>query len=163
MDFFNTIKKKYILEGMHLGPFFFEALKQLRDSMLISVITHNLEVSPNIKKTDLKALDDLDLSLLRKAMLLSSKSSRHLIYLETGILSVEYILIKKRIMYFHSLINSDNSSLSKQVLQGQIENPKPGDWFKMIEKDLKHINMNINPIEIANFSKEALRKKVRES
>ena len=113
--------------------------------MLISVITHNLEVCSNITNADLKALEDLDLFLLRKALLLSSKSSRHLIYLETGILSVEFILIKKRILYFHSLMNSDDSFLSKQVLLGQMKKPKAGDWFKLIEKELKKIKISSSP------------------
>ena len=152
-----------MLEGLYLGPFYFEALKQLRDSMLISVISHNLEVSSNITNADVKALEDLDLSLLRKAMSLSSKSSHHLLYLETGILSVEYILKKKRILFFHSLMNSDNSSLSKQVLLGQIRNPKSGDWYKLIQKDLKDINMKTSPDELAILSKEAVKKKIREA
>ena len=167
----QRIKKGYgivrdimqILDGLFLGPFFFEALKQLRDSMLISVITHNLEVSSNITNADLKALEDLDLSLLKKALLLSSKTSHHLIYLETGILSVEYILIKKRILYYHSLMNSDNSSVSKEVLLGQIKKPKTGDWYKLIEKDLKKIHIGASPSEIAILSKEEIRKKLRKS
>ena len=105
-----------ILEDIYLGPFSFEALKQLRDSMLVSVITYNLEVSSNLSKCDIKALDDLDLKLLQKAMHLSSKSSKHLIYLETGIISIEYILKKKRLMYLHNLLTSDDSLISKQVL-----------------------------------------------
>ena len=98
-------------------------LQILRDSMFISVITYNLEVSINMTKSDIKALDDLDLSLMRKAMCLSSKSSRPLIYLETGIISVEYILKKKRIMYLHHLLNCDDSSLSESVLLAQIKCP----------------------------------------
>ena len=62
--------------------------------MLVSVITYNLEVSFNLSKSDIKALDDFDLTLLRKALLLSSKYSKHLIILETRIISIEYILKK---------------------------------------------------------------------
>ena len=103
-----------ILEEVHLGSFFFEALKQLRNSMLISVLTYNLEVSHNMTKQEIKALEDLDLSLIRKALHLSAKSSHHLIYLETGLMSVEWIMKKKGLLYFHHLINSDDSSISKK-------------------------------------------------
>ena len=153
----------HILEEIYLGPFFFEALKQLRDSMFVSVITYNLEVSSNLSKSDLKALDDLDLTLLRKALLLSSKSSKHLIYLETGILSIEFILKKKRIMYYHNLLSSDDSSLSKKVLMAQIRDPKRTDWFKLVKRDLEDLNIQINPDEIVKFSKDSLKKKVREA
>ena len=110
-----------ILEEIQLGPYFFDALKQLRNSMLISVITYNLEVSPNMTKKDIKSLEDLDLSLVRKALNLSAKSSHHLIYLETGFMSVEWIIKKKRLMYYHHLLNSDDSSINKQVPLAQIE------------------------------------------
>ena len=152
-----------IIEGMYLGPFFVETLKQLRTSMLISVITHNLEVSPNLTRNDIKALEDLDLSLIRKAMCLSSKSSQHILYLEFGILSVEYILKKKRIMFYQHLLQCDDPSLSKEILCEQIKNPKAGDWFKTVSKDLKDINLHLNPTEITSFSKGILKKKVEEA
>ena len=131
----------HILEEIYLGPFFFDAFKLLRDSMFISVLTYNLEVSPNLTKSDIKALEDLDLSLIRKALHLSSKSSRHLIYLETGMMSIEYILKKKRIMYYHNLLNSENPSISKDVLLAQIRKPKRGDWYKLVENSLEDMNL----------------------
>ena len=152
-----------ILEGLYLGSFFVDTLKQLRSSMLLSVITHNLEVSSNITKCDIKALEDLDLSLIRKAMLLSSKSSQHIIYLEFGILSVEYVMKTKRIMYYHSLLTCENPSLCKAVLLEQIKNPKVGDWFKIVEKDLKDINLQLSPTQIASFSKQTLKKRVKDA
>ena len=40
----------YILENIHFGEFYFEALILLRNTMVMSILTYNLEVSYNLKK-----------------------------------------------------------------------------------------------------------------
>ena len=49
-----------ILEGTYFGTYYFKAMKLLRESMFFSVVTNNLEVSPNLTKNDLKPLEGLD-------------------------------------------------------------------------------------------------------
>ena len=92
-----------ILEGTYFGKYYFKAMKLLRESMFFSVVTNNLEVSPNLTKKDLKPLEDLDQYLLRKCTMTSSKSSRILTLLELGIASVSAEIQRKRILYFHHL------------------------------------------------------------
>ena len=79
---------KEILEGTFFGPFHVEALILLRNSMLTTVLTYNLEVISSISKKDMKMMDDLDLFLLRSSLSLSSKCSRTLIHGELGSISI---------------------------------------------------------------------------
>ena len=83
--------------------------------MVNSVLTYNLEVVPNLTKKDLNDLDKVDLLLLRRATMTTSKSSRVLLLAEMGLLSVEYILKKKRLNYLQTLLQSEERLLSKQV------------------------------------------------
>ena len=53
-----------ILEGTYFGSFYFEALKVMREAMLMSVITNNLEAAFNITAKDIKTLNDLNCQLL---------------------------------------------------------------------------------------------------
>ena len=114
---------RQILEGIYFGNFFIEALLMLRNSMLLSVLTYNLEVSMNLTKKDLKQLDEVDCFLLKKTLNISSKASRTLIHGELGIISVEFYIKQKRILYLHHLLSSETESLARDVLNQMIQNP----------------------------------------
>ena len=114
----------HILEGTYFGDFYFEALKLLRNTMVMSILTYNIEVLYNVTKSDMKRLDKVDLYLLRKAMMTSPKASRCLVLLELGLVSLEFILKQKRVMFLFHLLTSDNSSISKRILMSQINSKK---------------------------------------
>ena len=133
-----------ILEEVFFGEYYFNALKLLRESMLISVLTNNLEVSFNLSVKDLKILCDVDAKLLRAAMKTSAKSSSILLLLELGLCCVEYILKKKRLGYLHHLLTVEGSPLVKQVFQQQVKTQTAGDWVKTVLKDLNDFNIELS-------------------
>ena len=127
-------------------------MKLLRESMFLSVVTNNLEASPNLAQKDLKPLEDLDQYLLRKCTMTSSKSCRVLMLLELGISSVTAEIQRKRVMYFHHLLTSEES-LATEILQLQIQHPLKHDWIMSIEKDLKELKIDLSYEAISNMSK----------
>ena len=104
-----------ILEGTYFGSHYFEVMLLLREAMLMSVITNNLEVSFNLTTKDLKALNDLDMQLIRGCLLLGAKSPKCLMLLELGLVPVSHLVKRKRIMYLHHLLTTDESSLVSKV------------------------------------------------
>ena len=150
-----------ILRDLYLGEFYFEALKLMRESMLISVLTSNLEVAFNLSAADIKVLDDVDTTLLRTALNVSSKSSRCLMFLELGILPVQYVIQKKRLGYLHHLLTAGVQSLAKQVFDKQTENGSNGTWVNLIVKDLANLKLNLSFDQISNLSKQRFKALVR--
>ena len=149
---------KEILENTFFGSYYIEALILLRNSMLISVLTYNLEVSPKLSKTDIKQLEEVDLKLLRESLSLSSKSSKTLIYAELGLLSVEYILKKKRLLYLHNLLTRPEENLARKVLLQMINIQTTGDWIQTVNKDLKDFQLLLDYDQISNISKPSFKK-----
>ena len=143
----------HILEDTFFGDYYVEALKLLRNSMVISVLTHNIEVAHNLTKADIRKLDKVDMVLLQKAMGSSSKVSRSLLLLDLGLLSVEHFIKQKRIMFLFHLLTSEESSISKRVLLQQTKSPMSGDWVNFVKEDLKEINLNYSFSEISEFPK----------
>ena len=149
---------KEILENTFFGSYYIEALILLRNSMLISVLTYNLEVSPKLSKTDIKQLEEVDLKLLRESLSLSSKSSKTLIYAELGLLSVEYILKKKRLLYLHNLLTRPEENLARKVLLQMINIQTTGDWIQTVNKDLKDFQLLLDYDQISNISKPSFKR-----
>ena len=152
-----------ILEGVYFGEHYFEALKLLRESMLVSVLTNNLEVSFNLSVKDLQLLSDVDYQLLRSAFQTSAKSSRVLFLLELGICSIDFILKKKRVLYLFHLLTVGGTPLVKQVFNQQLEKQTVGDWTQTVKNDLKVLNINLSFSQIASLSKQKFKTLVRAS
>ena len=76
-----------ILGGTFFGDHHIEAAKLLRNSMVMSVLTNNLEVAYNFTKAEMKRLDKTDLALLRRFLGCSSKVSSSIHLLDLGLLS----------------------------------------------------------------------------
>ena len=104
------------LESSHLGQYYFEIAKTLRNSLFLSVLLNNSEVWYNVSKADIRSLEAADSQLLKRILETSSKASPCLLLLELGFLPVRFILKMKRLRYFHFLLKSDGNSLAKQVL-----------------------------------------------
>ena len=161
---FGVIREiKEILERTYFGPFYVEALLLLRNSMLISILTYNLEVSSKISKKDMKILDEVDLKLIRESLSLSSKSPRTLIHAELGIVSVECIIKQNRIIYLHHLLTTSDENLAKQVLLQQIKCENKTDWLQIVKKDLKYFNIKMSFEQISQMSKVKFKQYVKSS
>ena len=153
----------HVLENSFFGEFYFEALKLLRNSMVTSVLTYNLEVAFNLTKSEVKLLDKIDIQLLKMATSSSSKISRCLLLLDLGLMSVDFHIKQKRINYLHRIISSNDSSLVKSVMEKQIENPQKGDWIVAVKEDLKEMEIKFSFEEIASMSKKKFKSIVKQA
>ena len=143
----------FILENTYFGEFYFEALILMRNTMVMSILTYNLEIVYNLKRSEIKSLDTVDTMLLKNALMSSSKVSRSLILLELGLISVEYLIKQKRIGYLHTILNSDDNALVKKVFNEQLKSPINGDYVKYVNNDLKELEINMNFEDIRSMSK----------
>ena len=99
----------------------------------------------------------------KKALCCSSKVSRSLLLLDLGLISVEYKIKQKRICYLHHLLSSEDNSLSKLVLQGQINSPSRLDWIHSVKEDLIEFGINLSFDEIAIMTKQKFKSIVKEA
>ena len=150
-----------ILNSIPIGKYYFETALILRSSLLLSVLTHDVEVLHNLTKNDVKKLESLDNQLISKIMETSTKTSICLKMLELGLLPITYIIKKKRILYFQKLLKSDKRNLAKSILMTQMKKPKQGDFSKYLKKDLEEIGMDsLNVNDFERFSKNEFKKVV---
>ena len=133
----------------------------MRNSLFFSVITNNLEVSV-LSQKDVKALESLDYQLIRRALQINSKQSTVLMMLELGIISVKFVLIKKRLMYLHHILTSSDKSLISQIFHEMQKSPLKTDWATMINKDMKQINLNLSHEQIQLMTKINFKKKIKD-
>ena len=76
-------------------------LQHFRECKLLNGILTNAEVWYPIKDTQIEVLEDIDLMFLRKLTKGHTKPAKEAFQMETGILPIRFVCMKRRVMYLH--------------------------------------------------------------
>ena len=90
----------------------------------------------------------------------SMKISKCIKMLELGLCPIRYLIKKKRILYFHKLIKSDEKNIAKRVFEKQWETPLKGDFAAYLKQDLNEIGIAPNTVfSFKEYSKDQFENK----
>ena len=118
-----------IVNEIPFGPHQLEVAIQLRESMLINGILTNIEVSHGLSENEIKELEKADEFLIRQILKGHSKTSIEMLYLETGILPIKYIIISRRLSFLIHILNQNYHELIAKVNTAQKRKKTKNDWF----------------------------------
>ena len=112
-----------MLEDVCFGPFFFEVTLMYRTSLFLNNILLNSEAwySPPIK--DIEELEKVDSSILRGILEAPRGTPNCTLYLELGCIPIRFLIMQRRLIFLHSLLQEEGESLLFKVLNSQIEEP----------------------------------------
>ena len=116
----------------------------------------------NLTKKNVTDLEKVDEQLLRKILSAHPKTPTELLYLELGAIPVRFTLMSRRINYLWYLIHDKEGSLLKTFFEAQCDQPIRGDWVSTVKEDMADLNIKMSFEEIAEISKEAFKKLVKE-
>ena len=100
-----------ILEEVSFGTFTIEVALILRQSLFLSSLLNNSESWYNVRKTEIDIMESADEKLLRKILEAPIKTPKCMLYLETGTLPIRFILISRRMMFLHYILNEGEKSI----------------------------------------------------
>ena len=150
-----------ILKDISLGENKLEIGLQLRQAMLLNKILFN------VSDDDLKSLVTIDQYLLRSLVEGHSKAPLEFRYLESGATAIRHLVSSRRLIYLQAILKRSDTELTKRILIAQKNDPSPGDFVKLVEKDLKNVDINMDYKQIQEMSvepyKKMVKKKVREA
>ena len=105
---------KQILTMMNdwcFGPFHFEVAVIFRESMLLSSILTNCEAWYRVKEQEVVILERCDENLLRMFFEAPATTPKCMLYLETGTKPIQFLIMKKRLMFLWYMLNEDENCL----------------------------------------------------
>ena len=115
---------------------------------IILMLLYNCETWQCISKKTLDELEDLQLKFLRTLLSIGAGCPIPLLFSETGMLSMEFRILERKLAFLHHLHNLPNSSLAKQVLQVQTSQGLPG-----IFSDCKEFLAKFKIVDLNQYSK----------
>ena len=115
---------------------------------IIPMLLYNCETWQCISKKTLDELEDLQLRFLRTLLSIGAGFPIPLLFSETGLLSMEFRILERKLAFLHHLHNLPDSSLAKQVLQVQTSQGLPG-----IFSDCKEFLAKFKIVDLNQYSK----------
>ena len=152
-----------ILDEICLGPFYFEIAMVLRNSLLVNSLLTNSEAWYGLTKQDIDTLESADLLLLRRIFEVPFSCPKEMFYLETGCLPLSYIIIIRRLLFYHSILHEDPNSLIYNFLQSQTKCPVKGDWILDVKKNLSELGITETEDQIRAMSRYRFQSRVKKA
>ena len=82
-------------------------------------------------------------------------------YIETNTTPIRYIIMARRLMYYWTLLNKDDSELAKKVLFTQQSLSCKNDWVLQLKTDLNDCRITLSEEEIKCMKKEKFKSIVK--
>ena len=121
------------------GPFHFKVAMMLRNSHIINGNLTTAEALYGQTMDSMEQLEQVDEMLLRRILEVGSCCPKEMLYLETGAIPIRCIIMQRRIMFLHYILNE--GSLINKVLDAQIRKPCKNDWVESVKRDLIELDM----------------------
>ena len=116
----------------------------------------------NIVQKDIEDLEIPDKILLRKILSTAGNPCTVFMQLEMGIIPVKYVIIKKRMIFLHYILNESIDCMIRQVFTALKEDSRKGDFIFMSNNDRIELEINKTDEKIAEITKYCWKKYVKE-
>ena len=134
----------------------------MMESLVKPTLLFNTETWINISDAEMKKINQGHYEVLRKVFEQKVSTPYYGILSETGYWPYSYVVIYKRLMYFHHLIHSDERRITRRMVINQINGAGKGEtWYKGVEKWLTKLQMEKRPEQIEKIKKSAWKKEVK--
>ena len=168
----NMMKKKSIgvirkifnkLNSLNLQKYYFECAMILLNAILRPSILYACDMYYNLKETEIRQLERIEESYLRKVLNTTKGCPIVQLYLEMGHTPARVEIQKTRLLYLQYILQQSEDSTLNKFFSLQLEMPTRGDWASTCLKDLHELDIENTLEEIRLMTKhkftQILRKK----
>ena len=154
----HGIKKKIFdtLETLKLGRYYYECAIILFHSMLRSSILYSIETYFNMNEKEIRAIERIEEDFLRTLVGTKLGCPISQLYFDLGVYPARFEAMKRKILYYHHIVNQNEKSLVYRILAAQKSSSVKGDWIVGLQEDLKYLEINIQDIHFRSIRKNKL-------
>ena len=138
----------------------FYAINQFIRGIIIPKLLINSETWNNIPKKNIEEIEKIQIQSIKRILKIPMSTPNMGLLIEMGMLTAENEIIKRRVLYLHSILTGKNK-IVKEILQEQINIPGPT-WIENTIKEMKKLEITTNFEEVENISKYKMKKLIKE-
>ena len=105
-------------------------------------------------------LEQMDENLMRLILECPMSVPKEMLYLEMGVTPIRYILMSRRLMFYHYILKQPEESLIRRFYKTQRSNPSKNDWSLTVKSNLETLEVNASEEDIGTMSQYVFRKLV---
>ena len=142
--------------GLHL-----KTAKKYYEAIIIPKLLTNAETWSSLTPTEMNELEGIQNRSIKRLLRLPQGTPSQGLLNELGMWDIQTIIISKKLMFLHKVLNYDDKNLTKQVLLNQMHQPGTT-WISSLEETCKNINIKIEIDNLQKLPKEAWKKEVKQ-
>ena len=151
------------LESLNLQKYHFECAIIFMNCMLRSSILYAAETYYDLKEPELRELERIEETFLRKLLNTPKSCPITQLYLSLGIIPARFQIMKMRLMFLRDILAEKEDSLVRKFYELQVKKPTKGDWASTCAKNLKELQITEEIRSMTrNQFKNFLNKKIEE-
>ena len=134
-------------------------------SLFLSTMLFNSQTWSKVRQEHMDQLRTLQLKFLKRIMGVAVSTSNPFIFLELGVLPIEFEIDRRKLMYLHRILNLETSDPVYVTFINMMAFHKAGEenWWSDIEKALEKYDLPSDLEDIKAMSKDAFRDKVNKA
>ena len=117
-----------------LGPYRFEGALIYIHTLIRTSILYAAETMYNVKEQELRALEQIEESVLQEVFITKRSCLKHLMYLDIGLYPARYQVHRQMLNFLQYILQQPSGSLLYRMFTVQQENPTKGDWVSLVKK-----------------------------
>ena len=137
----------------------------LYTSLFLSTMLFNSQSWSKIRPKQMEKLKVIQLRYLKRILGLANSTCNSFLFLELGVLPINFEIDKRRLMYLHRILNLEESDPVYITFQNMASFVKAGEenWWSEVEVALHKYGLPTDLDEIRELKKETFRKMVNEA
>ena len=139
-----------ICKEIGLGQYEIQVLIRLYYAIFLSTFFFNCRTWARIRKYDIGTLSVVQLKYLKQAL----RVPYLVVYLEMGLLPIEYVIDIKRFVYFHHILMLTNDEPMKNLYYQQLDLAFEENWANEIHHLAKQYSIIIEEDYVKSLSRE---------
>ena len=138
----GIIKQTFnLLKSLNLQKYYLECAIIFMNCMLRSSILYAADTYYDMKESELRALERIEETFLRKLLKTSKGCPITQLYLSVGQYPARYEIMKMRLFFMKYILDEDEESLLHTFFMLQLKQPTRGDWVSNCLNDLKQLKI----------------------
>ena len=145
----------------NLGPYKYTGALIYIQSLIRTSILYSAETMYNLTETEMRALEQIEESVLQKVFQTKRSCPRHILYLESGIYPARNQIHRQMLNFLHYILQQPSDSLIYRIFETQKNHPTKGDWVSCVIELVNVYDLQLSIEEIKNTKKSVFKNLVK--
>ena len=154
-----------LMAEIEVGVHHVNIMLLLYRSLFLSTMLFNSQTWSNLRQKDIDSLRKLQLKYLKRILGVASSTANAFIFLELGVLPIEFEIEKRQLMFLHRILQLEPTDPVLRLFKEQMKFNEAGEknWWTGVEKCLQKYSLPVDLEIIRTMSKDRFSKLVKDS